>query len=473
MKVPSKTLLAPLSISLFLGLASGYGENLTYSDWVGGVDDNNFSLSSNWSDGVPGTDDYGRVHLAGIQNLRLTGSVDLQGLVTSGAADGEIPPAVNLDLGGFTMTLLSTSNSASSFPNTEAFRPIYLNSISGTGNRQMTITNGILNVNGIGMQNSNIAGIKSILTIGEGATVNLLPSSPETNIGNLGQAEMFVQDGARLVVGTTGSSTVRIGSGANASGLLRVTGENSEVDARNTTITVGRNGNGVLEVLNEGWFRATRLDLGTETGDNSNGTLRVSGPGSKVDISDILYVGGTSGGKRGDGTFEVLDGATATIGRVRLFEDTLLHIHGGTLTMDGETASVWDSGSTFRVTYDDVPAGVAVDATVLNLNGVGFQLLLGDTFSALPGELIPILSYTSLTGTFAGLSEGSIIQATAGSGEFAEDYFFSISYALDDLDMIGLVVIPEPRYAVLIIALASVLVLRRRAKRQPGAAPMN
>lgn len=438
-------------------------EDLTYSAWLGGADDNDFSAGANWStDDPPGEDDYAWVNQAGVQSLRLTESVELQGLAMTGAASGETPPTVNLNLGGFVMTLTSTFNNVSNFPNTDGYRPIYLNSTSATGNRSLSITNGTLNVNGIGMQNQSVANTKSILTIGSGATVNLIPGNPASRIGNVGDAEVVVQSGGRLVVGTTGSSETTVGHGAASESVLRVTGATSEIDARQTTVSVGVNGSGRLEVLSGGWYRAAQLDLGTTTSANSNGVLHVAGEGSHVDISNILHVGGISGGSRGAGAVEIFDKATADIGRVRLYENGLLHVHGGTLTLDGESASIWDSGATFRLTLDSVPTAVAVDATVLNLNGVGFELLLGETFAAIPGELVPVLSYSELTGSgiFAGLAEGSLIQATAGT----VDYLFSIHYDFEAGNTISLVVVPEPPTVILslLAPLMALLVYRRR-----------
>jgi hypothetical protein len=170
---------------------------------------------------------------------------------------------------------------------------------------------------------------------------------------------------------------------------------------------------------------------------NGSGTVRKEGGG------ELLYTGATANsfvgnflvnagtfrvdGSMSDGSFTVNGGAlsgTGTVSTVTMNGGTLSPGTGpGVLHVQGDL--VVNSGATFQVELNSAIAGGGYDQVQVNgaVNITGATLNLQVGFSANPGTAFLILvndAGDSVTGTFNGLPEGKVFQA---SGQF-----FSITY---------------------------------------------
>lgn len=139
------------------------------------------------------------------------------------------------------------------------------------------------------------------LTVSTGGSLSL---SIFAFIGVEGQGTLDITDGGAVEVL---DNVTFVGSTATGSGTVNVSGAGSNLDT--STLTVGFNGDGVLNVSDQGLVDARAITLGGNG--PGNGTVLVTGTGSKV-LSELDLILG----ERGDGELIVADGGVVEIGGV-------------------------------------------------------------------------------------------------------------------------------------------------------------
>lgn len=156
--------------------------------------------------------------------------------------------------------------------------------------------------NGTGL----VTGAGSSWIIGSAAA----PNTPSGffMVGNGGTARLTVEQG-----GTVIATQLIAGSSAGSNGAVIIDGAGSTIQTTGLSI-VGPNGTGSLQITNGGKFTSTfslssqsALTLGSNSG--GNGTVSVSGAGSKIEGRGILTVGlGPAVGPAAAGTLNITGG---------------------------------------------------------------------------------------------------------------------------------------------------------------------
>ena len=199
-------------------------------------------------------------------------------------------------------------------------------------------------------------------------------SSGTTVIASTGNGTMTVSNGGHVITSLSG----RIGLGTGAFGMATVTGPGSRWDMLGQQLIVGAFGSGSMLISNGGIVTSKKGPSGTSSAGiigregNAVGTVTVTGPGSRWDMSDgNLNVGfgsiATNDFSGGTGFLNVTSGGVVTsingyIGRAAGGVGTA--IIGGT-----GTGSAWTmSGSLFIGGDDTNPAGSA-GTLIINAGG--------------------------------------------------------------------------------------------------------
>ncbi len=426
------------------------------STWQGGSS-GSFNGPLNWDEGVPGGDDIARFTDAGAVVVTFSAGANVLNLQYEGTQSVGPPvvdPRLTFELGEFTFAL----NQATSF------------NYSGSGTMTFVQNGGTLTSTstlGMAWPANSGAGSRSVYLLENGATFDV-GGSAVMGYASGATGEMHVTQGSSA---TSRSSTWVARNGA---GVLSVRGEDSLFTATtgNTShhFSIGHSGgNGHLEVLDGGSLSSTPvINLAQGT---SSATFLVSGSGSNVTGTRQLYVGGYAAGYTstptagGTATATFADGATASFSAIRTFVGNAELGRLGTLVFDqsgGVTASdvTFDPGSVVRFVLYEKDQIVDLTATSnLVINGSFLEAMIAPLYEPVIGDSFALISYGPLDpGTFAN-ENGQVVIG---------DAVFQIDYNLNDANVIGLTMIPEPGAGALALGvLVSLLaVLYRRWLRQ-------
>ena len=142
------------------------------------------------------------------------------------------------------------------------------------------------------------SGGNGTVTIDDDAQVNLTGDGAVLDVGNRGSGQVTIMGGSDVVVeNSTSYDAVRVGRNDGGSGTLTVTGTGTTLIAGDGTVSgsvgairVGREGDGVLEVLAGAEVSGFFLDVGrgsnTVGGLTAEGTVRIDGNNSKLLLSN-------------------------------------------------------------------------------------------------------------------------------------------------------------------------------------------
>jgi filamentous hemagglutinin family protein len=175
---------------------------------------------------------------------------------------------------------------------------------------------------GPGLQIARNAGSKGTVVV-DNATVNIIQTTPLLEYGaylNLrgGDAELTVRNGG--VINLTGEEAFfGVGGDATGNGLVRITGSGSQINVSgfDSSIQIGRSGRGEIIVENGGALNSVFINVGHNAG--STGLLTVTGSNSQINLSGVgSYDGSPTGasltiGRGGTGTVNVTNGGQILI----------------------------------------------------------------------------------------------------------------------------------------------------------------
>lgn len=265
-----------------------------------------------------------------------------------------------------------------------------------------------LAVIGAGSASATISGAGSSLTVG---------SSGELRVADAGSATLDI-----LAGGTASGGDVRLGRLAGANATVTVSGAGSKLTAGDDTgfkkIIVGEAGTGTLTLSNGGTAQAGgRIFLGYEAG--STGTVTVSGTGSRlVSVNSAIVVG-----EDGNGRLDISNGGEANVkndiylGRFAGSEGTVTISGSGSKLSAGVsfyvgrvgtgTLEISNGGEAFA--FRDIHIGaVAGSEGSVTVSGAGSKLTAGDELG-----IVTIKVGESGTGTLT-VSDGGTARARDG-----------------------------------------------------------
>jgi len=204
-----------------------------------------------------------------------------------------------------------------------------------------------------------------------GAGSRITSAAPIT-VGNLGNGNLYVENGALLQANGTGQpgpgSTLSVGTGANATGYLEVNGAGSTLAAASGFLAVGDLGTGAFKVLDGGTAQAFQLDVGVGAG--ATGNVAVDGAGSTLRLTGSLDVAGTPTAAGHASTVSATNG-----GRIQAGEGVIWP--GSTIAVDGTGMIEFGSAGSAAVGAITVDAGSSlIGAGLLNGNVVDQGTLL-------------------------------------------------------------------------------------------------
>ncbi len=262
--------------------------------------------------------------------------------------------------------------------------PTYF-SVGQAGGGTLNITNGGSLTTSTELLIGNLAGSTGQATIsGTGSSLHV-STDYALDIGLRGSGTLTVENGA---TGTSGY--VDVADSPGSQGTFTLTGAGTSWSST-SNVVVGLGGTGTLNILDGASLTAVGMGLGAGAG-GSQGTLKVSGPGSSLHLStnDSLIAGGN-----GTSTVTVENGGSVTAG------STFLSGVSGTMTITGAQSS-W-SATSFTV--------ADIGTNTLNvLNGASLtagDMILGTGASA-QGILKVSGSGSNLhTSSFTGGSQGT------------------------------------------------------------------
>ncbi len=216
----------------------------------------------------------------------------------------------------------------------------------------------------------------------------------EIRVGDSKPGSLTARDGTVLA----SSSHTHLGYDAGGDGSATITGPGSRLDVGDI-LFVGRYGNGDMTVKNCASLTMAEGRIGRQSG--STGSLTITGVGSSLTSAGPLTIGGTTTAAGGNGALIVADGATASAGDMRLWHrNDLVHVDGGSLTV----ARLQGDAGTVRLT--DPTSG-----TALTLGGGTFDGNVSDGASG-PGSIVKtgtgtlrlqgMVSYTGTTDVAGG-----------------------------------------------------------------------
>jgi T5SS/PEP-CTERM-associated repeat protein len=205
----------------------------------------------------------------------------------------------------------------------------------------------------------------------------------------------------------------------NGNGSVVVTGQDSWLDVLDH-LCVGYSGTGSLTIEDGGRVVSEYGYVGQH--EDADGTVLITGDGSRWSVDEDLYIGGNDGGSGGTGLVTVTDGGELVVGgelyvwdtgtlagdgTVTVAAPTTLHNYGtiapggdaiGTLTVNGDV--VFEAGSTFSVQIANS------DNDLLDVDG---NVTISDEDTS-----IQVLSQ----GTIIGTHDYEIMRASSIGGEF-------------------------------------------------------
>lgn len=438
--------------------------------WEGGS--GLWNESDNWSVRVPEPGDTVYFEHTGDTTVTLPGGTVQSALLRiRGTAVGEELANLTLDMGGGTFS--SVPDSAANFFNTtNAAQGLVIRNgeLSLTGSTTYFLNNGT-NPGSLTVESDGILRLNSAVFFGTSSgatmTVNIENGGQVFHTvsrlrGGSGRMEIHI-DGAdakwqQTTTSVAAQSTASIGDGSGE-GLLRVTNGARFIGNSQINVGLSSSSDGVIEVIGSG-IRDSQVEGSSISSVNFyiGGGLNLSGNPNQVGPLDA------QGG--GNGAVHFLDGGRGVFTNLRVFYTEYepeagdpfstrgsLFINGGQVSVSGST--YFDTSSHIHFGLNSVAQDVAMDVNNLFAGGI-LHLIVGESFSANVSDTIGLIEYSSLTGTFDGLNEGSVI--TVGG------YSFELSYSLGGDSIIGLTVIPEPGHAAFLIglALAAVLFCRLR-----------
>ena len=157
--------------------------------------------------------------------------------------------------------------------------------IGSSGAGALTIENGAT-YDGGGLTVGLNAGSMGTLTVsGEGSSISITGSSSGVGVGNSGDGNLNVEDGATL----TSENGIGIGNNAGSTGTLTVAGEGSSVSVTGLSsgVNVGFDGDGNLTVEGGASFTSDFLNIAFQV--DSKGTVVVEGHGTTLTTTTGQY----------------------------------------------------------------------------------------------------------------------------------------------------------------------------------------
>jgi len=273
-----------------------------------------------------------------------------------------------------------------------------------------------------------------------------------------GEAKTYLIGGSKWVSNGKGWAGV-VGHTEGSNGLFEISGPGSSFSAKTETDTppldvrifyVSTKGNGILRILDGASFACDVVNLGNGLKSIDTFSLVVvDGPDSVFSV-DRLNVGGGSNNlpnpaePTGNALFMVSNKAAAKVGALKVFShdgaDGIPAFHGrvlidgGTFEVGGETpkpSAEFAPDSCLEFRLRGVPSEAPFRSeTELKIEGANLVVTLDPAFRAAVGDPVPLVSCQIVEGTFKDLPEGAAIKIDA--------YSFSLSYALEGANVIGL-----------------------------------
>lgn len=453
--------------------------------WTGGGGANTlFSNPENWgeTEDYPEGGDTAVFQWSGNQTVTFDDNETTTHVQFLGTMDGSTPPTLTLDLSSFTYNTTTSIATNIFFP-------------SGANTpRTLQVQNGTLTIGGTQWWGHGGAGGSGggevVVRVQQGATMNVAATylswrnSTEASIST----SFVVEDGGIL----NGSGLFAVGNGADHIGNVVVDGSGSELNltgARNNQnrFYIGSGSANGNVTISDGGKIETNIEVGIGNGVRSVGNLTVTGglfdevesefTPSRI-IGNDMYIGGASPVGAGStpqasgmGHASFLDGGTGQFITLRsyfnadaYFDDDLDEWVDtrGTLTIDAGHVAVTGTATLFAGSVTELGVRTVAQDVLMTVNNLildsTLQLLIAGDFVAAMNDEIHLIQYTSLTGTFAGLSEGATIHHDGHS--------FTIHYEMGTGgDIIGLTVIPEPATVTLLAGMLAALLLLQRRKR--------
>lgn len=293
----------------------------------------------------------------------------------------------------------------------------------------------------------------------------------EVRVGNYGSGVLEITDGAQY----TSEQNVRVGRRATGEGTVLVTGKNSQWNAAKE-IFIGSSDAGAKGTLTiEAGGKVTTTGVGTNGAiafaqvAGTKATGLITGTGSELSSGGTLAIGGSRSGAGGQAEITVADRGVLKVG------STLLIYSGGTLKLDGGTATARDIGSDTNAIAGTIALNLQTSSTstsflsasrdlFLDASTAKLTLTLADGVSFAEGDVIHLIDYKgTLTGTFSNYSEGQLV--SLGDTQFS----FSYAMGVDGNRFVGLAAIPEPGSVGLLLmggVLAGAGVIRLKARRK-------
>lgn len=255
-------------------------------------------------------------------------------------------------------------------------------------------------IGGIGL-GSTLATASGTLTV-SGAN-SLVTTSGGASVGRTGQGLMEVLNGGTVAL--TGTRGILVGVSAGSVGTIIVSGIGALINegTAGTGIGIGRAGTGTVEVQNGGTISlngtasANGIGIGQTAG--AQGYLLVSGSGALLSLNTPLS--GISVGSGGQGTLDVEAGGTVSIIGTGIGIGNQATTGNGTVIVAGTGSSITTFGTAGRISVGSIGSGV------LNING-------GGVVSASAGLIVAGSTSTS-TGTVT-VDNGTLTASGIGVG---------------------------------------------------------
>ncbi|MDH4981869.1 autotransporter domain-containing protein [Hyphomicrobium sp. D-2] len=265
--------------------------------------------------------------------------------------------------------------------------------IGGAGTGTLTVSNGAtLNT----LPAANVIIGDAATGVGTATIDNVSWSAFSMRVGNLGSGTVTVENGADLAVGNGG---LTVASNTGSTGLLNVTGTGSSVSSSGATV-IGQSGNGTFN-LSAGATATFTGSFSIGTTATGVGIVNFTGPGTAVTATSVIS------GTRGDGTLNILDGATLT--------STTAGVGAAPGGTGKGVATVSGVGSTWTNTGADFQVGFGPSTGTLNIENGGSvvtsqAMTLGWNTLAAPGTV-------NVSGTDSTLDVGGdLTVGRAGTG---------------------------------------------------------
>jgi T5SS/PEP-CTERM-associated repeat protein len=249
---------------------------------------------------------------------------------------------------------------------------------------------------------------------------SLLSTTSGITVGRSGQGLMQILDGGTIAL--TGTSGITAGLSAGSSGTITVGGTDLNTGATallnfGTTakgITVGNAGQGTLAVSSGGTIQMSGTG-GILIGQSlgASGVITVSGSGASINMANTgIATGGISIGQAGTGTLQVINGGGVTIGANGLNIGTASTGHG-MVTVSGVGSTIKTLGTTGNINVGLAGTGV------LNIDAGG---LVSTAIMSINNGAVVVNGGTLSSNSSAGLfnvgatgAQGSVLIENAGT----------------------------------------------------------